>query len=92
VGRLIAKLWEDCERDANCDSQNRTGSQWIDELAKNTGTPSRTIRDWWSAFCRETGLSITPRQASDEHRNAFFAWLATAPNAKPSRLRWGGFV
>jgi len=76
VGRLIAKLREDCERDANCDSQNRTSSQWIDELAKNTGTPSRTIRDWWSAFCRETGLSITPKQASDEHRNAFLpGWM-----------------
>lgn len=41
-------------------------------MAKTSGTPFKTLQNWWSAFCRETGLSITPRQASDE-RKAFAA-------------------
>jgi len=39
VGRLIAKISENCEQADNCESQNSVSSQWIDDLAKNTGTP-----------------------------------------------------
>ena len=39
VGRLIAKIKENCEQTDNCDSQNLAGSQWIDDLAKSTWTP-----------------------------------------------------
>lgn len=71
VGRLIVKLRENCNGLQNSNLE----SQWILELAKNSGISQPTAYNWWSAFCRETGLSITPRQANDEHRNAFFAWL-----------------
>ena len=88
VGRLLAKLRDSCNDNADCNLQ--TG--WLLQIADKTSITPKTAYNWWSAFCRETGLSITPRQASDEHRNAFFAWLATAPNAKPLRRRWGGLV
>ncbi|NMQ18731.1 hypothetical protein E4P82_05645 [Candidatus Competibacter phosphatis] len=71
VGRLILKLKEN----SNCDQIPDWNSTWLLELADKSGMGKSSIYNWWSAFCRETGLSITPRQASDEHRNAFFAWL-----------------
>lgn len=75
VGRIIAKMQENCETDSNCDSQKQNGSQWLDDLAKTTGTPSRTIRDWWAAFTKETGLDMTPKQAGADEKAQFFAWL-----------------
>ena len=75
VGRIIAKLNENCEGENNGDSQKQGASQWIDELAKNTGTPARTIRDWWSAFTKSAGLDMTPKQAGEVEKGMFFAWL-----------------
>ena len=71
VGRLLAKLRENCKTPDDCSLQDG----WLIQLAGNSAISQRAAYNWWSAFCRETGLSITPRQASDEHRNAFFAWL-----------------
>ena len=75
VGRLVAKLADNGEGGSNGDSQKQSASQWLDELAKNTGTPTRTIRDWWSAFTKSAGLDMTPKQAGDAERKAFFDWL-----------------
>jgi hypothetical protein len=68
VGRILAKVTE------NCDVANRNEG-WLIELAKSLGIPQRTLYDWWDAFCKECGLSITPRQALDIHKEQFFAWL-----------------
>lgn len=56
---------------------NQSGSDcdWFSDWRAKTGLPKNTGYDWWSAFCKEAGLSITPKQASDENRQAFFAWL-----------------
>ena len=75
MGRLIAKINENCEKPGNCESQNGNSPQWIDDLAKQTGTPSRTIRDWWAAFCKDASLKLTPRQADMATRLDFFRWL-----------------
>ena len=83
VGRLIVKLRENCNDDADCNLQ--TG--WLLQIADKTSITPKTAYNWWSAFCRETGLSITPRQASDEHRNAFFAWLDAHWNPRLSSTR-----
>ena len=84
---MIAKINENCEQTDNCDSQNLAGSQWIDDLAKSTGTPSRTLRDWWSSFTKSAGLSITPKQATDENRQAFFAWLEAQKQAEDAEKK-----
>jgi hypothetical protein len=60
---------------------------WLMDIVEKTGQARSTVNNWWSAFCRETGLSITPRQASDEHRNAFFAWLDAHWNPRLSSTR-----
>ncbi|MDG4561370.1 MAG: hypothetical protein P9E88_08765 [Candidatus Competibacter sp.] len=71
VGRICLKLRE---MSSKSDLSNLDKS-WLMDIVEKTGQARSTVNNWWSAFCRETGLSITPRQASDEHRNAFFAWL-----------------
>jgi hypothetical protein len=68
VGRILAKVTE------NCNVANRNDG-WLIELAKSLGIPQRTLYDWWDAFCKECGLSITPRQALDIHKEQFFGWL-----------------
>ena len=78
VGRLLAKLRENCKTPDDCSLQDG----WLIQLAGNSAISQRAAYNWWSAFCRETGLSITPRQASDEHRNAFFAWLDAQKQAE----------
>ena len=60
VGRLLVRMQENCNDEDGCNLQNDESLQWIAELAKNTGTPERTIRFWWSSFCKETALDLTP--------------------------------
>jgi len=84
VGRLIAKLSENCQTDVFANGKNEINGNWVDDLAKTSNTPAKTIYNWWSAFCRETGLTITPKQAGDENRNAFFAWLDAQKQAEES--------
>jgi hypothetical protein len=69
VGRICLKLRE---MSSKSDLSNLDKS-WLMDIVEKTGQARSTVNNWWSAFCRETGLSITPKQASDEHRNAFFA-------------------
>ncbi|MDG4560006.1 MAG: hypothetical protein P9E88_01800, partial [Candidatus Competibacter sp.] len=63
VGRLILKL----SRNSHCgeilNENEQTDENWLSEMGKSSGMPIQTLYRWWSAFCRETGLSITPRQA-----------------------------
>ena len=39
------------------------------------GVPQSTLYHWWKAFCHETELTLTPRQALDIHKEQFFDWL-----------------
>lgn len=71
VGRLSQKL----QGQSNQDDQSNFDQRWLIDLANKSGLKKQTAYNWWSAFCRETGLTITPKQASDENRHAFFAWL-----------------
>jgi ParB-like chromosome segregation protein Spo0J len=92
VGRIIANMRANCDDDEDCESQKQGGSQWIDDLAKTSGTPTRTIRDWWKSFTTETGREMTPKQAGNDDRSAFFDWLeeakkkAEAEKAEKARL------
>ena len=72
VGRLLAKISKNGQNGFLAIGQKESTGHWLVEMAKTSGTPFKTLQNWWSAFCRETGLSITPRQASDE-RKAFAA-------------------
>lgn len=78
VGRIIANMRANCDDEEDCESQKQGGSQWIDDLAKTSGTPTRTIRDWWKSFTTETGREMTPKQATPDDRAAFFDWLEEA--------------
>lgn len=82
VGRILEKLSENRNSDNYGNFPNGKAFLWIDELSKNTGVERRTVQNWWSAFCKEEGLSITPKQASDENQNAFFAWLDAQKQAE----------
>ena len=57
---------------------------WLVDIAEKIGQTRQTLHNWWSAFCKETGLTITPKQASDENRNAFFSWLDAQKQAEES--------
>lgn len=48
---------------------------WLDEIRQRLGMHRSTLYDWWKSFCKEEGLSLTPRQALDIHRQRFFSWL-----------------
>ena len=41
---------------------------WLVDIAEKIGQTRQTLHNWWSAFCKETGLTITPKQANDENR------------------------
>ena len=45
------------------------------ELAEKSGMGKSSAYNWWAAFTKSANLSITPKQATDENRQAFFAWL-----------------
>lgn len=80
VGRIILKLQEN-SNNGRVPNWNET---WLLELADKSGMGKSSAYNWWSAFCKETGLSITPKQAGDENRNAFFAWLDAQKQAEES--------
>ena len=75
MGRILEKLSENGNSDHYGNFPNGKGVLWIDELSKNAGMERRTVQNWWAAFTKAAGLSITPKQATDENRQAFFAWL-----------------
>ena len=66
VGQLYAKI-------AKEGNNANGGNNWFADLAKKTGTPERTLLNWWHTFCKERGLSLTPRQALQIHQQDFFA-------------------
>jgi len=68
IGRLLAKLTED---GLVANGKNN----WLEEMAKTSGTPYRTLYNWWNTFCAEQGLTLAPRQALDIHKQRFFDWL-----------------
>ena len=65
VGRLIAKLAENCQDGSFANGNNSDDGNWVDDLAINSGFPVRTIYNWWSAFCKDAGLKLTPKQAAN---------------------------
>ena len=71
VGRLILKLREN----SNSDSIPIWNDTWLLELAEKSGMGKSSAYNWWAAFTKSANLSITPKQATDENRQAFFAWL-----------------
>lgn len=78
VGRLSQKL----QGKSNQVDQSNFDQRWLIDLADKSGLTKQTAYNWWSAFCKETGLTLTPKQASDENRNAFFAWLDAQKQAE----------
>jgi len=45
VGRLIAKLSENCQTDVFANGKNEINGNWVDDLAKTSNTPAKT-RKW----------------------------------------------
>jgi hypothetical protein len=78
VGRLILKL----RGNSNLDSIPIWNDTWLLELADKSGMGKSSAYNWWSAFTKSAGLSITPKQATDENRQAFFAWLEAQKQAE----------
>jgi hypothetical protein len=68
VGRLFQKMR------ADPNAQNLDLSWW-NEFWKSLGITEQTLRNWWNAFCQESGFSLTPSQALAIHKEQFFAWL-----------------
>jgi hypothetical protein len=78
VGRLIAKIAADCQGEDFANGNDVGDGNWVGEMAKATGTPTKTLYNWWKAFCQDTNRSITPKQATTEDKSAFFDWLEQA--------------
>lgn len=83
VGRLIVRLQENCNDEDGCNLQ----PDWILQLADKSSITSKTAYNWWSSFCKSAGLSITPKQATDENRQAFFAWLEAQKQAEDAEKK-----
>lgn len=48
---------------------------WLEQLSTKVGVDRRTLLRWWQAFCENSGLTLTPRQALAPHKEQFFTWL-----------------
>ena len=83
VGRLITALFEN-SRDKD-DSQREF--DWFREWREKSGIGQNTAYTWWSSFTKSAGLSITPKQATDENRQAFFAWLEAQKQAEDAEKK-----
>ena len=75
VGRVIAKLAENCQSGIFANGKEVVIGNWVDDLAKTSSTPVKTIYNWWSTFTKEAGLDIPPKQAGADEKAQFFAWL-----------------
>lgn len=71
VGRLSQKLFDQ----SNSTDQSNFDQRWLIDLAEKSGLTKQTAYNWWSAFCKSAGLTITPKQATATDKQAFFAWL-----------------
>lgn len=78
VGRLCLKLKEM----SNDPYLSNLEKNWLMDIVDKTGQARSTVNNWWSAFCKETGLTLTPKQAGDAERKAFFDWLDTQKQAE----------
>ena len=78
VGRLIAKISEDCQAEDFANGNDGDDGNWVEQMAKATGTPQKTLYNWWKSFTAETGREMTPKQATNDDRSAFFDWLEAA--------------
>lgn len=75
VGRLIAKLHAESVANGNGNGDKNGNERWLRDLAEGTGTPVKTMYNWWNAFVAAVGVAITPKQASANQRDQFFDWL-----------------
>ena len=78
VGRLIAKIAENCQGEFFANGNDDDSGNWLSEMATATGTPQKTLYNWWKSFTAETDRNITPKQATPEDKTAFFDWLEKA--------------
>lgn len=75
VGRLLAKMIEAGQNVNLANGQNESSGHWLVEMANTSGTPFKTLQNWWSAFTKEVGLNMPPKQAGADEKARFFAWL-----------------
>jgi len=81
VGRLLAIIAED--------RQIAIGDEtWFLDMAKQSNTPDRTLRNWWAAFCRDTALDLTPKQALQVHQGSSPREHPSCPRARGSGGYW----
>ena len=69
---------EDGQSEEMANGQDGSVGHWLVEMAKTTGTPFKTLQNWWKSFTTETGREMTPKQATPDDRAAFFDWLEEA--------------
>ena len=75
VGRILAKMIETGQNEKLAIGQNESSGHWLVEMANTSGTPFKTLQNWWAAFTKEAGLDIPPKQAGADEKAQFFAWL-----------------
>lgn len=72
VGRICLKLGDL----SNAGDLSNLDKSWLMDMAEKSGQARSTVNNWWSAFTKATGRDITPKQATENDRQAFFDWLA----------------
>ena len=75
VGRILANITESGQNGGLAIGQTESSGHWLVEMANTSGTPFKTLQNWWALFCKSAGLDMTPKQAGDAERKAFFDWL-----------------
>ena len=62
VGRICTVLFEK----SLTDGQSQRDFNWFRDWWEKSGLGKNTAHTWWSSFCKSAGLSITPKQATDD--------------------------
>ena len=90
MGRIIAKLAENCQSGIFANGKEVVIGNWVDDLAKTSSTPVKTIYNWWTAFTKDTNRDITPKKAGDVERKAFAAEVGRIIQKLQENSKGGG--
>lgn len=58
MGRLILRV----QAKSNLENESNLDSDWFLEWYDKTGLIKTTAYNWWSSFCKDAGLKLTPKQ------------------------------
>ncbi len=71
----VGRICSDYLKKSGCGGEFGPDNNWFPDFFAKSGLSKTQAHAWWLAFSKETSRTITPKQASEDDRNAFFSWL-----------------